>query len=102
VWCWGAGGAGQLGRGVFTKLLVQRKDEALSVYEHALHSDGSSAAEPPAAAALPARAVAVAAGTAHTCALSAAGAVFCWGRNMEDQVGAPQRKLCIGTSGELG
>lgn len=90
VWCWGAGGAGQLGRGTFTKLLVQRKDEAIAVYERAMHSDGSRATEVPAQAVLPFRATAVAAGQAHTCALSDEGAVYCWGRNMEGQVGPKQ------------
>lgn len=91
VWCWGAGGAGQLGRGRFTELRAQLKSEALSVYQYARHSDGSSAAEAPARVALTAKATAVATGRAHTCALSVQGEVYCWGRNLEGQVGPRQQ-----------
>ena len=66
VVCWGDNGDGQGGRSSPSSLLN---------------------AVPVNAAPLPDRAVQVAAGNDHTCALLANGNVYCWGRNMEGQCG---------------
>lgn len=64
VWCWGNGGSGQLGYGTTTSfnstptLLPDLFDVTT-----------------------------VAAGRDHTCALNSSGAVFCWGRGFEGQLG---------------
>lgn len=91
VWCWGDNAAGQLGRGRFTPLEPQSREEALSVYERGLHLDGSRTEEPPApiAAQGDTRFASISLGRTHSCALDTAGAVWCWGRNVEGQVGPP-------------
>ncbi|GAB4217005.1 MAG: hypothetical protein OHK0013_44120 [Sandaracinaceae bacterium] len=66
VWCWGRNESGQLGRGAtmpFNGLRAQR------------------------VAGLPADIVELASGSHHTCARTAAGELWCWGRNAEGQVG---------------
>ena len=67
AWCWGAGDWGQLG------------------------NDGFVSDNDPHDADVP-FAVQVAVGVAHSCALTAKGEVFCWGRNDRGQVGAPIAK----------
>jgi len=67
VWCWGRGDEGQLGDG--------------TGMEHASQTRVTFAAGV-------ASADTIATGAAHTCAL-AGGAVLCWGRNVDGQVGAP-------------
>ena len=64
VWCWGANSHGQLGEGTLV-----RRDEATPVR------------------ALTARAHAVTSGYEHTCALTDAGGVWCWGSNSNGQLG---------------
>lgn len=64
VWCWGANGNGQLGDGT----MLDRH-------------------QPVEVVGLPGATVAVAAGDRSTCALSAAGAVTCWGYNEFGQLG---------------
>ena len=63
-WCWGADASGQVGDG---KLAPTAKVSGPGV----------------------ASTVAVAAGSAHTCAASISGALFCWGANESGQLGTP-------------
>ncbi|MCS6774051.1 MAG: hypothetical protein NZ693_08065 [Thermoflexales bacterium] len=65
VWCWGNGGAGQLGNG-FTPLMQRFPVEVVG---------------------LSAPAIGVSAGYLHTCALLNNGAVQCWGWNPNGQLG---------------
>ncbi|HEX7118348.1 MAG TPA: hypothetical protein VF212_06145 [Longimicrobiales bacterium] len=69
VYCWGRGGSGQLGNG-----------------------DPSANSSIPVLVDLPAgvRIVEIAAGGMHTCALSDAGDVYCWGDNSLGQLGIPE------------
>jgi alpha-tubulin suppressor-like RCC1 family protein len=64
VECWGSNGAGDLGDGTTTNAL-----------------------SPVTAAGLPTDVTQVSAGDDHTCALTAEGAVFCWGNNVHGQLG---------------
>lgn len=64
VYCWGVGGSGQLGDGTLESSLV-----------------------PVSVNGLPTDVTAIAAGHAHTCALSKDGAVLCWGWNKYGQLG---------------
>ncbi len=71
VKCWGRNGHGQLGDGTTT-------DRASPVDVVGLGSD----------------VVAVAAGYFHTCALTTAGSIRCWGQNDGGQLGADTTDLC--------
>jgi alpha-tubulin suppressor-like RCC1 family protein len=64
VWCWGEGGAGQLGTGTSDDQFVPV--EVVDV---------------------PAPAVAIAAGGLHTCALTIDDTLYCWGNNSHGQLG---------------
>ncbi|MEM6993617.1 MAG: hypothetical protein AAF721_24095 [Myxococcota bacterium] len=66
VWCWGRDDFGQTGDG----------------------SDGGEHGAPTAVVGLPAT-VSIATGTYHSCAVSDAGEVYCWGRNHQGQLGVP-------------
>ena len=68
VWCWGANDAGQLGDGMGGSYT-----QASIVPRQAMLSTGA--------------AVAIDAGDYHTCALTAVGALECWGLNDNGQVG---------------
>lgn len=65
VYCWGSNGEGQLGIG---------------------NSDGTRLLPAPVQG-LPGSVTRVTAGIAHTCALTQAGAVWCWGRNFSGELG---------------
>jgi len=65
VWCWGANDKAQLGGGSGSKRATPAKVEGL---------DGARVAH-------------ISAGIEHTCAVSDAGAVYCWGSNEDGQLG---------------
>ncbi|HTS38726.1 MAG TPA: hypothetical protein VMH04_23840 [Candidatus Solibacter sp.] len=65
VWCWGRNNEGELGRGTNSSFGADFPTQIVNL----------------------ANVVQVAAGGYHTCAMLAGGAVQCWGRNTEDQVG---------------
>lgn len=67
VWCWGAGGLGQLGDGI-------------------RHPDAEGVATPAKVKGLT-DVKAIQAGNGHVCALTVPGAVVCWGANLQGQVG---------------
>jgi alpha-tubulin suppressor-like RCC1 family protein len=70
VVCWGNNGHGQCGNGVDA--------HSFSAVEQV---------RPTAVVGLPSRVTAIAAGTDHTCALTTAGGVLCWGWNATGQLG---------------
>lgn len=74
VKCWGSGLSGQLGNG----LVVERQLTPVDV------------------AGLNSGVAAIAAGDIHTCALTNAGSVKCWGSNFYGQLGATTTELCSG------
>jgi alpha-tubulin suppressor-like RCC1 family protein len=116
VECWGDGGAGQLGQGSRATLLVPSPPIALPAaatgvaagadFSCALLSDGevicwgngargqlgsgdgTERAAPEAAVSLDGKAVALAAGDHHACALLEDGRVVCWGANDRGQLGS--------------
>lgn len=67
LFCWGSNGAGQLGDGT-----LDERDRARLV-------------------AVDRRFIAVSAGSAHTCAITASNEVFCWGDNRDGQLGSGDR-----------
>lgn len=75
--CWGAADEGQLGNGDASPI---GDDE-----------DASQAAMPAVGAPI----TALAAGSAHACATTDAGAVRCWGRNISGQAGASSASLAV-------
>ena len=67
VFCWGANGYGQAGAGFVSHVITQAVEASASLPNLTF--------------------TAVSAGRHHTCALTANGAVYCWGRNTEGQLG---------------
>lgn len=67
VFCWGANGYGQVGAGFVSHVITQAVDASASLPNVTF--------------------TAVSAGRQHTCALTADGAVYCWGRNQAGQLG---------------
>ncbi|MCA0374477.1 MAG: hypothetical protein LCH84_02335 [Gemmatimonadetes bacterium] len=65
AWCWGDNRDGQVGAGPASAALVATPTRVSTTQ----------------------RFVAIAAGGAHTCGITAAGAAWCWGRNLEGQLG---------------
>ena len=87
VWCWGLGNNGQLGDNTGVQRLTQT----------AVLSSGALAGK---------SVVQIAAGQAHTCAMTADGGVYCWGYNFYGQLGdgtSFQRNapVAVSTSGAL-
>lgn len=78
VWCWGDNSSGQLGDGTRNRSVIPVRVSGLDE-----------------------RAVAVAAGTAHTCALLVSGAVECWGSNENGALGSGVRGAGRGSLNEL-
>ncbi|HEX2080932.1 MAG TPA: hypothetical protein VHG08_24730, partial [Longimicrobium sp.] len=74
VLCWGLGAGGALGPAGVDRCTVQVESRP-----HRLTPAPAPCARTPRSVPLPARAVEVAAGDAHTCALTAAGELYCWG-----------------------
>jgi alpha-tubulin suppressor-like RCC1 family protein len=114
VWCWGENGQGQLGVGevgaTSVALPVALGSRAIALAVGRYHtcaltiSDGAlcwgqndagalgdgtttSARTPVRVSGLPPNVVKLAAGSAHTCALTADGALWCWGENRLGQLG---------------
>ena len=79
VRCWGANQFGQLGGG----------SGHLAALQNAPSTDVANLSDWLVAdlLALPDEAIAIAAGAYHSCALTAGGAVLCWGQNVEGQLG---------------
>ncbi len=69
VWCWGDNASGQLGNGTYTQSRVPVQ---------VLDSTGTAALS---------GVMAIAAGQSHTCAVTGAGAAFCWGDNSRGELG---------------
>ncbi|MFO8073989.1 MAG: hypothetical protein R6V85_19170 [Polyangia bacterium] len=70
VFCWGNNQRGQVGTGEIS--------DELSAWKVTEPSEVVGLSEP---------IVSVSAGTAHTCAVGASGAVYCWGKNSDGQLG---------------
>jgi alpha-tubulin suppressor-like RCC1 family protein len=69
VWCWGDNSNGQLGNGTFTQSTVP-----VQVMDFTGSAPLSGIAR-------------IAAGQSHTCAVTSAGAAFCWGDNSKGELG---------------
>jgi len=115
AWCWGSNGYGQVGDGTYTQRTTPTAVTGLgsgvaAVAAGYLHScaltsagavrcwgyngygqlgDGTTtnSATPVAVSSLSSGVAAIAAGDQHSCALTSAGAVLCWGANSQGQLG---------------
>jgi alpha-tubulin suppressor-like RCC1 family protein len=77
VFCWGSNGSGQLGIGSLDSLFTHDKPEPVSSTQTF---------------------VAISAGGDHTCALSASGEAFCWGRDTWRESGGSGSPVLVPTS----
>jgi alpha-tubulin suppressor-like RCC1 family protein len=76
LWCWGSNEFGQLGQGVAS---LEKCDSLIECSSHPLKVQGLSGITQ------------VSVGENHVCALNSSGESFCWGNNLDLQIGGQQK-----------